>query len=77
MLILRRKNGDYVDVTHGTSGDVLRIWTSNVRWCGGTQVDMGFDDPAHNFQIQRSERKILHAREEPVKIEADHSKQGK
>ncbi len=54
MLVLRRKEGQWVDVTHHRSGDVVRIRVYNVRHPG--QADLAFDDPAHNFTIQRPDR---------------------
>jgi hypothetical protein len=55
MLILRRKEGQWVEVTH-KSGDVLRIRVCNVRAKFPGQLDLVFDDEARNFSIQRPER---------------------
>jgi hypothetical protein len=55
MLILRRKEGQWVEITH-RSGDVIRVRVCNVRARYPGQVDLALDDAAHNFVIQRPER---------------------
>lgn len=55
MLILRRKEGQWVEITH-KSGDVIRVRVCNVRSRYPGQVDLALDDAAHNFIIQRPER---------------------
>jgi len=55
MLILRRKEGQWVEVTHH-SGDTLRIRVYNIRARYPGQLDMAFDDDARRFEIQRPER---------------------
>lgn len=55
MLILRRKEGQWVEITH-RSGDVIRVRVCNVRARYPGQVDLALDDPARNFAIQRPER---------------------
>ncbi len=55
MLILRRKEGQWVEITH-RSGDVIRVRVCNVRSRYPGQVDLALDDAAHNFVIQRPER---------------------
>jgi hypothetical protein len=55
MLILRRKEGQWVEITH-RSGDVIRVGICNVRTRYPGQVDMVLDDDARNFIIQRPER---------------------
>lgn len=58
MLVLRRKDGDWVIVTH-RSGDVLRI---RVYDCTGTPgrtgggAHLAFDDPPRNFAVERPGR---------------------
>jgi hypothetical protein len=56
MLVLRRSEGDWVEVTH-RSGDVLRFRVYDIcrEAIGG--VHLAFDDSARNFDIQRTERK--------------------
>ncbi|GAC1467242.1 MAG: hypothetical protein NVSMB9_08630 [Isosphaeraceae bacterium] len=55
MLILRRKEGQWVELRH-KSGDTLRIRVCNIRAACAGQLDLVFDDDAHNFLIQRLER---------------------
>ena len=55
MLILRRKEGQWVEITH-KSGDVIRIRVYNIRARYPGQLDLAFDDDARNFAIQRPER---------------------
>src|SRR4051794_31014076 len=55
MLILRRKEGQWVDITH-RSGDTIRVRVYNIRARQPGQLDLAFDDDARNFQVQRPER---------------------
>ncbi len=55
MLVLRRKEGQWVEITH-KSGDVIRVRVYNIRTRFPGQLDLAFDDDAHNFDIQRPER---------------------
>jgi hypothetical protein len=55
MLILRRKEGQWVEVTH-RSGETIRIRVCNIRSRYPGQLDLAFDDPDRNFVIQRPER---------------------
>jgi hypothetical protein len=55
MLILRRKEGQWVEITH-KSGDTIRLRVYNIRARNVAQLDVAFDDDAHNFVIQRPER---------------------
>lgn len=64
MLILRRKEGQWVEVTH-RSGDVLRVLVRDVRPGGPGQVNLGWEDPDHHFVIQRPERALPAAVTEP------------
>ncbi|MBX6311940.1 MAG: hypothetical protein IRY99_03320 [Isosphaeraceae bacterium] len=61
MLVLRRKDGQWVEITH-RSGDVLRFRVYNLHSQPG-QAHLAFDDEAHHFTIQRPERP--HARPAP------------
>lgn len=51
MLILRRKEGQWLDVEHAASGDKLRICVKNIREPG--QLDLMFEDDQRNFEINR------------------------
>jgi hypothetical protein len=57
MLVLRRKEGQWVEVTH-KSGDTIRIRVYNIRSRYPSQLDLGFQDETHSFRIQRPERVI-------------------
>jgi hypothetical protein len=57
MLVLRRKDGQWLEITH-QSGDRILIRVYNVRCRFPGQVDMAFDDPDHHFNIQRTERPL-------------------
>ena len=52
MLVLRRKEGQWVEITH-KSGDTIRVRVYNIRTRFPGQLDLAFDDDAHNFLIQR------------------------
>jgi len=56
MLVLKRKEGQWVDITH-KNGDTLRIRVCRIREGYPGQLDLAFDDEARNFEIQRPERK--------------------
>ncbi len=56
MLVLKRKEGQWVDIIH-TSGDTLRIRVYHIREGYPSQLDLAFDDEDRNFEIQRPERK--------------------
>lgn len=57
MLVLMRKEGEYVEITH-TSGDVLRVHVRDIRpdSPGRGRVNLAFEDGPRNFAIQRPER---------------------
>ncbi len=55
MLVLRRKDGQWIEVTH-RSGDVLRFRVYDVCGEESVHVNLAFDDPSRNFVIQRPER---------------------
>ena len=59
MLVLKRKDGQWIEVTH-RSGDVLRFRVYDLRGGDGhpVRLDLAFDDPARNFSIQRPERAL-------------------
>jgi hypothetical protein len=60
MLVLKRKEGQWVEITH-RSGDVLRIRVNGITAEPGRpgRVNQVFDDDARNFEIRRPERKPL------------------
>ena len=53
MLVLKRREGQWVDVTH-KSGDVIRIRVCQIE---PGHLNLAFDDDARNFAIERPERK--------------------
>lgn len=58
MLVLRRKSGQWIEITHGKSGDVLRVKVYDIlRSAAGQtgQCNLAFDDDERNFVIQRPE----------------------
>ena len=65
MLILRRKEGQWVELTH-KSGDTVRIRVYNIRSRYPGQLDLAFDDPDHLFTIQRPERGTKPADPDPA-----------
>jgi len=67
MLILRRKEGQWVEITH-RSGDVIRVRVCNIRTRYPGQIDLVLDDDAHNFLIQRPERAARATLPEPVPL---------
>ena len=55
MLVLRRKEGQWIEVTH-RSGDVLRFRVYEISGDSPGRVNLAFDDVDRNFAIQRPER---------------------
>lgn len=55
MLVLTRYNGQWVDVTHRQSGDVIRIRVFDIF---GDKAKLAFDDKPRNFEISRPESVI-------------------
>jgi hypothetical protein len=53
MLVLKRKEGQWVDITH-RSGEVIRIRVCDIS---PGQLNLAFDDDARNFQVERPERR--------------------
>ena len=64
MLVLKRKEGQRVDVTH-RSGDVLRIRVCQIESGHPGHLNLAFDDDARNFEIERPERKQKFAKDLP------------
>lgn len=60
MLVLKRKEGQWIDVTH-KSGDVIRIRVYGISDEAPGRVNLAFDDDARNFDIQRPERVLRQA----------------
>lgn len=56
MLVLKRKDGQWVEITHAKSGDVLRIRLYDVQGGLPGRANLAFDDEARNFAIERPER---------------------
>lgn len=57
MLVLKRKDGEWVDIMH-RSGDVLRIRVYGIKGHQPGRVNLAFDDPQRHFDIQRPERTV-------------------
>lgn len=56
MLVLKRKDGQWIEITH-RSGDVLRFRIYDIGNEGSSKrANLAFDDPDRNFSIQRPER---------------------
>lgn len=56
MLVLRRSNGQYIEIRH-RSGDMLRVTIYDIHAEGGPpSCRMAFDGPREEFDIQRPER---------------------
>jgi hypothetical protein len=55
MLVIRRTDGQWVEVTH-RSGDTMRFRVYDLSHDGNGRAHLAFDDPARNFEIQRPER---------------------
>ena len=62
MLVLKRKEGQWVDIVH-KSGDRLRVRVYRIKDGLPGQCDMAFDDQDRNFDIQRPERKAIQPQE--------------
>jgi hypothetical protein len=55
MLVIRRTEGQWVEVTH-RSGDVLRFRVYDLNGPAPGRVHLAFEDPDRHFAIQRPER---------------------
>jgi hypothetical protein len=62
MLVLKRKEGQWVELTH-RSGDVVRVRTCEIQAGRPGTVNLAFDDDARNFEIERPERALKHQQE--------------
>lgn len=56
MLVLKRKEGQWVEVTH-RSGDVLRIRVCQIDPGRPGHLNLVFEDNPRNFEIERPERR--------------------
>jgi hypothetical protein len=61
MLVLRRKEGQWVELTHAKSGDAIRIHVCNIRSRPPGRLDLAFEDDARNFTIVREEQLAIPA----------------
>jgi hypothetical protein len=75
MLILRRKEGQWVEITH-RSGDTIRLRVYNIRSRYPGQLDIASDDDARNFAIQRPERTGPNPYAELAPVEATSEEAG-
>jgi hypothetical protein len=66
MLVLKRKEGQWVEIVH-RSGDVIRVRVYDIQAITGTpsRANLAFDDSARNFEIRRPERRILTPKPQP------------
>jgi Global regulator protein family len=57
MLVLRRKEGQWIEITH-PSGDRVRIRVYNIRSGFPGHLDLAFDDAEHHYTIRRGEHAV-------------------
>lgn len=55
MLTIRRKPGQWFEVTHQRSGDRLRIWVARAS-PGSRNVELRILDQDRDFEVERGER---------------------
>ena len=60
MLRLRRKRGQWFEITHCRTGDRLRVWVERAT-AGSGNVELMFDDPDRDFEFEKGEK--IEARE--------------
>ena len=53
MLVLRRTEGQWIELTHEASGDMIRFRVYDLQ---AGRAHLAFDDSARNFRIERPER---------------------
>lgn len=61
MLVLRRSEGQWVEIVHPASGDRIAVRTYRIEGREPGQsgrVHLAFDDPDRHFEISRPERAI-------------------
>jgi hypothetical protein len=66
MLVLKRKEGQWIEITHARTGDVLRIRLYDVVGGLPGRANLAFDDPARNFAIERPERRLAPRADAPT-----------
>jgi hypothetical protein len=54
MLVLSRKEGEWLTITDRQSGRSVRVRVNQIR--SGRNVDLVFDDESNSFAIERAER---------------------
>lgn len=56
MLVLKRKEGQWIEIVHTASGETLRVRVYDI--CGDFpgRANLAFEDPNRYFEIQRPER---------------------
>ena len=59
MLVLKRKEGQWVEITH-RSGDTLRIRVCRIEPGQPGHLNLAFEDDARHFEIERPERHRTH-----------------
>lgn len=55
MFNLKRKDKQWIEVTHAASGDVLKVAIDRIDTLNG-KVHLAFDDEPRNFMIVRGEK---------------------
>lgn len=70
MLVLKRKEGQWVEVTH-RSGDILRIRVCKIEGGAPGHLNLAFDDAPRHFEIERPERRHQPRPEAVEPVEAD------
>jgi sRNA-binding carbon storage regulator CsrA len=57
MLILKRKEGQWVEIAH-RSGDIMRVKIYDIKEGAPPTARMAFEDGDRNFDVCRSERLV-------------------
>jgi len=70
MLVLKRKDGQWIEITH-KSGDIVRFRVYNLCSDFPGRATLAFDDADRNFEIQRPERLRRKAAEALALAEAE------
>lgn len=56
MLVLKRKEGQWIEVVHEASGETLRIRVYGIDGRFPGHANLAFDDAPKHFRIERVER---------------------
>lgn len=56
MLVLKRYDGEWIEVEHVDSGDLIRIRVYDIKAGRKRQASLAFDDKPRKFNIYRPER---------------------